>query len=152
MTTIIAHGKNQWGRSNKNRRVDPELEAELNSIDLPQSTITHEAVILKNISDQVDVGTKVIKKIGDVAPAPEPQSYSSVPQSDVPTSPTVAQPVRKRGEFAPITHAPVRVEKKYKSEDVNVDIAIPVAVVGSAPDPLLERKRTRKKINKANRG
>lgn len=152
MTTIIAHGKNQWGRSNKNRRVDPELEAELNSIDLPQSTITHEAVILKNISDQVDVGTKVIKKIGDVAPAPEPQSYSSVPQSDVPPSPTVAQSVRKRGEVAPITHTPTRVEKKYKSEDVNVEIAIPALVVEPAPDPLLQRKRTRKKINKANRG
>lgn len=152
MATIIAHGKNQWGRSNKNRRVDPELEAEMNSIDLPQSTITHEAVILKNISDQVDVGTKVIKKIGDAAPAPEPQSYASVSQTDVPPSPTVAPPVRKRGEVAPITHAPAKIEKKYKSEDVNVEIAIPVAVVEPTPDPLLQPKRTRKKINKANRG
>lgn len=66
MGTIIAHGKSQWGRSNKNRRVDPELEAEQATIEIPNSVVTQEAVILKQISDQVDVGTTLIKKIDEI--------------------------------------------------------------------------------------
>ncbi len=65
MGTIIAHGKNQWGRSTKNKRTDSELEEELTAIESPKSIVTQETIILKDISDQVNVGTKVVKKIDD---------------------------------------------------------------------------------------
>ena len=128
MGTIIAHGKNQWGRSNKNRRVDSELEAELNSVESPQSVVTDEAVMLKDISEQVNIGTKVIKKMDDIPL--QAAAEVSVFRKD-------------RSIVTPISHEPKVLEKKYKAEDVVSDVVIKQPVEEEIPQP----KKTRKKKN-----
>ena len=67
MSTIIAHGKSQWNRANKNERADIDILAELEQQNLlksiPQSRLTEEAILLKTISNTLEsVDCKIISE------------------------------------------------------------------------------------------
>lgn len=110
MGTIIAHGKSQWGRANKNIRTDAELEAEREAIaqQLPKSVGTSEADILKGISENIDAGTKVITKVFKDASEIKNTLRNNVSSIEVPNE----------------TRAPIslshsnQIDKKYKNDDV----------------------------------
>jgi hypothetical protein len=124
MSTIIAHGKSQWDRANKNKRVDAEIESEklFLSEQVPQSITTTEANILKNISDTIDPGTKIIKKF---------DNHKLVKISSNATSP---ETFKRTSSSARLSHED-GVDKKYKKEDVlsSVEIQDPVIV-----NPIIE--------------
>lgn len=71
MSTIIAHGKSQWGRANKNKKVDPEEQAELEreallkSINAPKSKITEEARMLAEMSQKMEAGDEMVGKVNN---------------------------------------------------------------------------------------
>lgn len=66
MGLIIAHGKGQWGRSKKNKRVDDELETEINNSPITDTKkVFNEAHIAESLSEKVNIGEVTIKKIDE---------------------------------------------------------------------------------------
>ncbi len=57
MSTIIAHGKGQWDRANKNKKDDMDVleELELQALkNMPKSQLTEEAILLKTLSKKLE--------------------------------------------------------------------------------------------------
>lgn len=63
MGLIIAHGKGAWGRSNKHKRVDKELEKELNNNPQTETKkVFEETLLSENITKGIKFGETQITK------------------------------------------------------------------------------------------
>lgn len=139
MGTIIAHGKSQWGRANKNIRTDAELEAEKAYIaeNLPKSVSTDEAKILKDITENIEAGTKIVTRIvSGINTVDEKLSTSSIFLPNENRNPTV------------LSHQN-NSEKKYKDDDViskNEIVDSPSdETIQELPKPSTKKNRTKRK-------
>jgi len=66
MNTIIAHGSGKWGRANKHKRIDTEMENELNNTYNCKSTNDNpHMALVESISNNLDVGEVSIQKINN---------------------------------------------------------------------------------------
>jgi hypothetical protein len=69
MSTIIAHGKGQWDRVNKNKRVDPDIleELEMQQVKtMPKSQVTDETILLKTLSNNLEtIEDQIITKLNN---------------------------------------------------------------------------------------
>ena len=144
MGTIIAHGKSQWGRANKNIRIDAELEAEKEAIarHLPKSVGTNEADILKGISENILVGEKVITRVSsDVYETEKDPIAIEIPNeshivlvSDVVEEINVSSSTKKIRSF------------RRKSVEPVVEEIVPIEEVVETPKPKKKKINKKKKV------
>ena len=139
MGTIIAHGKSQWNRANKNKRTDVELEAEKAYIaeNLPKSVSTDEAKILKGITESIEAGIKIVTRVvSGINTGDEKISSSSIVLPNENRNTTV------------LSHQS-NSEKKYKDGDViskNEIVDSPNdETIQELPKPSTKKTRTKRK-------
>lgn len=68
MGTVIMHGKSAWGRGNKHKRQDKDLEFELQHIEKTNTTKEFEHVdIIRQVAENVAAGETLITKVEEIS-------------------------------------------------------------------------------------
>jgi hypothetical protein len=92
--TIITHGKGAWGRANRHKRIDADIEAELhNTKSTPSKVILEHADVIQKVMEVIEPGQTIFTQVQNTGLHSIPETPISIIEHGVKTI-QKANPIR----------------------------------------------------------